>query len=149
MKKKPALMRVELLLAGLLIAWTHASAAPIKYVDATYNSTTGAPTIANTTLAAGGAFGSATFSQPPGTGLSDPASASSTDNLWRERTGFGNGPSGTNLSATSSIFEAVGDNAGTGTATGENVPRLKTSVSGLAVGTYRVYAFWWQDQNGS
>lgn len=150
MKNKMAVFRAGLMLAGLALAATHAGAA-IVYVDATYGSST---TSANTTLAAGGAFGNVNTT-PVGSGLATTNDGSSVDNLWRERPGFGNGPSGTNNpyggspAPTNSIFEALGNNGGSGAANGEDVPRLKTTVSGLPLGDYAIWVFWWQDQAGS
>jgi hypothetical protein len=55
----------------------------------------------------------------------------SADNKWHEYTGYGNG---------GSCFTA-GDN---GT---ENVPTIKTTITGLSDGTYDVFAYFWCDPN--
>ncbi len=55
---------------------------------------------------------------------------SSTDGLWYRHTGYGNG---------GSCFIAE---SGT-----ENVPTIKTTVSGLSEGTYDVFAYFWCDPN--
>jgi hypothetical protein len=73
----------------------------------------------NTTNADGNAFSP--------TGPSGIAGAS--DNLWHEYTGYGNG---------GSCFTA--GESGT-----ENSPALKTTISGLADGTYDVFAYFWCD----
>jgi hypothetical protein len=76
----------------------------------------------NTTNADGSAF------SPTGpSGSVGPAS----DNKWHEYTVYGNGGS----------CYTAGDN---GT---ENVPTIKTTVSGLADGTYDVFAYFWSDPN--
>jgi hypothetical protein len=75
----------------------------------------------NTTNADGSAF------TPTGPSGSPPAA----DNKWHEYTGYGNGGS----------CYTAGDN---GT---ENVPMIKTTVSGLADGTYDVFAYFWCDPN--
>jgi hypothetical protein len=75
----------------------------------------------NTTNADGSAF------SPTGPSGSPPAA----DNKWHEYTGYGNGGS----------CYTAGDN---GT---ENVPMIKTTVSGLADGTYDVFAYFWCDPN--
>jgi hypothetical protein len=56
-------------------------------------------------------------------------SAGSADSRWHEYTGYGNGGS----------CYTAGD-GGT-----ENVPAIKTTVSGLADGTYDVFAYFWAD----
>jgi hypothetical protein len=75
----------------------------------------------NTTNADGNAF------SPTGPS----GSAGAADNLWHEYTGYGN---------RGSCFTA-GD-GGT-----ENAPALKTTISGLADGTYDVFAYFWCDPN--
>jgi hypothetical protein len=71
----------------------------------------------NTTNADGNAF------SPTGPS----GSKGAVDNLWHEYTGYGNGGS----------CYTAGD-SGT-----ENVPTIKTTVSGLADGTYDVFAYYW------
>jgi hypothetical protein len=75
----------------------------------------------NTTNADGSAF------SPTGPS----GSAGAADGKWHQYTGYGNG---------GSCFTA-GD-GGT-----ENVPTIKTTVSGLADGTYDVFAYFWSDPN--
>jgi lysophospholipase L1-like esterase len=58
-------------------------------------------------------------------------SAGAADNLWHEYTGYGNNGS----------CYTAGD-GGT-----ENVPTIKTTVSGLSDGTYDVFAYFWCDPN--
>ncbi len=58
-------------------------------------------------------------------------SAGAADGLWHQYTGYGNG---------GSCFTA-GD-GGT-----ENVPTIKTTVTGLSAGTYDVFAYFWCDPN--
>jgi hypothetical protein len=87
---------------------------PVKYVDA--NST-------NTMYASGGALQTST---PSG-------STGPLDNLWHERTGFGNG---------NSVF--------TSSETGfENAPMLKTTIDGATLddGTYEIFAYFWSDDD--
>lgn len=55
------------------------------------------------------------------------------DDIWRARA-FGNG---------ATIFEANG--ATSGDANTENTPRLKTTISGLSLNTYNVFAYFWAD----
>lgn len=84
------------------------------YVDAT---------IGNTARADGG-----------GAWLAPAASGSagnSTDNLWHQRTGFGNG---------GSVFTA--DETGS-----EDAPLLVTTVTDVPAGQYDVYAFFWSNRN--
>jgi hypothetical protein len=75
----------------------------------------------NTTNANGSAF------SPTGPS----GSAGTADSRWHEYTGYGNGGS----------CYTAGD-GGT-----ENVPTIKTTVSGLAGGTYDVFAYFWCDPN--
>jgi hypothetical protein len=72
----------------------------------------------NTALAAGGVF------TPPLNGTTG------LDNQWEQRTVFAS--SGT-------VFEVAGE----GTAVTENAPRLVTTITGLASGTYDLYAYFW------
>jgi hypothetical protein len=90
--------------------------AAITYVDAELNS---AAAGYNTTEVGGGAHA---FS----------ASASGSDNLWR----FRNTTGGNN----SSMWESNGDGTVPPNNT-ENAPRLVTTISGLAPGTYEIYAY--------
>jgi hypothetical protein len=75
----------------------------------------------NTMYASGGAL----QTSPP-SGNDGP-----TDNLWHQRTGFGNGGS-----VLSSSENGV-----------ENAPKLKTTVDGLEDGTYDVFAYFWSDND--
>jgi hypothetical protein len=84
----------------------------VNYVDA--NTT-------NTMYASGSALQTST---PSG-------SAGPTDNLWHQRTGFGNG--GSVLTSSESAVE--------------NAPQLKTTLSGLADGAYDVFAYFWSDND--
>ena len=76
-------------------------------------------------------------------------SDSAVDGTWRLRTGFGiaptvtNGPTGTiALNTESTLFESH-DWQGA-----DNVPRLKTSVSGLDEHIYATFVYFWSDGNG-
>lgn len=75
----------------------------------------------NTALAAGGTF------SPPLNGTTG------NDQNWEERTTFG---------SSGNIFESNGE-VGT-----ENAPRLVTTISGLADGTYDIYAYFWSPGPG-
>ncbi|MDD5064907.1 MAG: hypothetical protein PHQ35_09165 [Phycisphaerae bacterium] len=106
----------------LVLAMATAASAveKITYVDANDGEK------GNTKLAAGGVFKPTTNN-------------SGMDNLWRFRTGLAN-PSGSGT-----VYEAGGtfseiDNT-------EDCPRLVTTVSGLPEGTYKVYVYFWSDEN--
>jgi hypothetical protein len=71
------------------------------------------------------ASGAALQTSPPS------GSAGPTDNLWHDRTGFGNGGS-----------VLTSDESGN-----EDAPQLKTTISGLADGTYDVFAYFWSDND--
>ena len=101
--------------AALVALASGAFAGVITFVDATDGAS------GNTTLADGSLWTSNT--------------ATTTDNIWRNRSPFGNGMP----AATAFIYESNG--AGTGV--NEDCPRLKTSVTGLADGTYYVFAYFW------
>lgn len=75
----------------------------------------------NTALAAGGTF------SPPLNGTTG------NDQNWEQRTTFG---------SSGNIFESNGE-VGT-----ENAPRLVTTISGLADGTYDLYAYFWSPGPG-
>jgi hypothetical protein len=75
----------------------------------------------NTTNADGSAFSPTGPSGSPG----------AVDNLWHAYTGYGNGGS----------CYTAGD-SGT-----ENVPTIKTTITGLSDGTYDVFAYFWSDPN--
>jgi hypothetical protein len=77
--------------------------------------------LSNTTNADGSAF------SPTGPS----GSAGAADGLWHEYTGYGNGGS----------CYTAGD-GGT-----ENVPTIKTTITGLSDGTYDVFAYFWCDPN--
>lgn len=115
-------MKFFVLAFAAMIVLTGTTFAAITFVDATDGPT------GNTTLAAGGVWSSV-----------NPGVAS--DNLWRARPGFGNGMPSTSAV----IFESSGQSAN-GTAL-EDCPRLKTTVTGLADGTYDVYAYFWTGNN--
>jgi hypothetical protein len=86
----------------------------VHYVDATSG---------NTTRADGSVVGAT------GPNMSD-AGASATDNLWHWRTGTGNNG------------DVLASNA-TNSTTLENVPALKTTLTGLGDGMYDVFAYFW------
>lgn len=94
-----------------------APAEKITYVDANHGDA------GNTKLASGVVFAPTTEN-------------SGADNLWRLRTGLAN--SGT-------IYEAGGTFSETENT--EDCPRLVTTVSGLPEGTYKVYVYFWSDDN--
>jgi len=71
------------------------------------------------------------FDDSPFTPTGPSGSAGTADDQWHEYTGYGNGGS----------CYAAGD-GGT-----ENAPTIKTSISGLADGTYDVFAYFWSDPN--
>jgi hypothetical protein len=75
----------------------------------------------NTALAAGGTF------SPPLNGTTG------NDQNWEQRTTFG---------SSGNIFESNGE------VSTENAPRLVTTVSGLADGTYDLYAYFWSPGPG-
>jgi hypothetical protein len=115
-------MNLKRACAGCLVAASlaaHASAA-ITYVDATDGA---AGNTAVAPSAGGGVF-------TPSGALNNQGPAS--DGLWDVR-GFGNG---------TTIYQNVGTGANT-----DNAQRLVTSVSGLASGTYNVYAYFWSDNS--
>jgi hypothetical protein len=85
---------------------------PITYVDAD---------VTNTMFATGGALVTSTPSDSSGPD----------DNLWHERTGFGNGDS-----------VLTSNESGT-----ENAPTLKTTIEDLQAGTYEVFAYFWSDND--
>jgi len=112
---------------------------PINYVDAT---------ALNTIMAS-------STNGPVGDGTAFVGTDSNVqDGQWAFRTGFGVVPTAETvplgegvitLSASNTVFESTGwndDNL-------DNVPRLKTSVSGLEDATYEVFVFFWNDETGS
>jgi hypothetical protein len=78
-------------------------------------------TAANTTYASGAPLQTSTPS----------SSAGPADSLWHLRTGVGNG---------GSVLASNESGA-------ENAPQLKTTVSGLAAGTYDLFAYFWSDND--
>ncbi|MFA5251849.1 MAG: hypothetical protein WC454_04615 [Phycisphaerae bacterium] len=92
----------------------------ITYVDANDGDA------GNTKLAAGGVFKPTTEN-------------SGIDFLWRLRTGLSN-PVGSGT-----VYEAGGTFSETDDT--EDCPRLATTVSGLPEGTYKVYVYFWSDEN--
>jgi hypothetical protein len=75
------------------------------------------------------------------------------DGLWRYRTGFGvdpvvtappSGAGSVVLTANSTVYESTGN-----VSPSDDVPRLATTVSGLAMNTYDVYLYFWSDQSSS
>jgi hypothetical protein len=117
--KGDEIMCKKVIISGCLVLAmvAAASAAKITYVDANHGEA------GNTKLATGVVFAPTTEN-------------SGTDYLWRLRTGFAN--SGT-------IYEAGGTFSETDNT--EDCPRLVTTVSGLPEGTYKVYVYFWSDEN--
>jgi hypothetical protein len=101
-------------------------------VDADFTAGTG-----NTLLAEGGVVSTNT--------------TDSVDGIWRSRTGFGLNPADTALpigtvatGGAGTVYESTGNSNPS-----DNIPRVVTTVSGLALNTYDVYVYFWMDQNGS
>ncbi len=121
-----------------LLAGEFAAHGAIIYVDAT----DGASGNTQTALAVTGQVGVGA--------VWTPVAVDAVDGQWRARTGFGiqptatTPPSGAGLATLNGTVYESGGNTG-----GDNAPRLRTTVSGLPVDTYNVYAYFWSDQAGS
>jgi len=113
------LMKTHLPLAALVLALVSSASAQITYVDATDG---------GNTFKAPSAGGGLPFTVTP-FGTQGPAN----DGLWDPRA-FANG---------ATIFQ----NASAGANQDTNAVRLTTSVSGLALGTYNVYVYFWSDNS--
>lgn len=105
--------------AAVTIAFVSgAASAAITYLDAEIDPAAGA---VNTTLTNGA---NVPFTLDGGSG------GTGSDGLWRKRTFASNGPS---------VYESNGDfNGG---ANSEDNPRLRTRITGLASGSYNIYAY--------
>lgn len=89
----------------------------------------------------------------PSSGLSGPITLATTDTvdgLWRYRGGFGLSETDITLpivpiatGGTGTVYESAGNSGA------DDVPRVVTSVGGLAMNTYDVYVYYWSDQAGS
>jgi hypothetical protein len=138
MMKKVAIYAACLVAVGL-VAWAvNSSDDSIVYVDAT----SGASGNTVTALQPTGPVGDGT--------VWEPVEPDAVDGQWRARTGLGipptvtAPPSGVGLATfDGTVFESGGNSGG------DDAPRLKTTVNGLAQGTYNVYVYFWIDQNGS
>ncbi|MCA9258130.1 MAG: hypothetical protein KDA61_02965 [Planctomycetales bacterium] len=134
-----------ILFAACTAAFTVATARPavaqftITYVDATVANTVQANSNDDGNGTAPVGFSTVAPPDPSGAGAGN-------DDLWWHRTGFGIVPSASGsppptgtiaLTPSNTIFEASGNGGG------ENAPRLKTSVSGLAAEQYAVYVYFW------
>jgi hypothetical protein len=115
---------------GWALVAASAFAAPV-YVDASLTNTQFAPS------AGGGALT---------TNSTDTA-----DGIWRLRTSLGIDPAATaipsgtiTLTASNNVFESTGNSNPS-----DNVPRVVTTISGLASNTYNVWVLYWIDQAGS
>jgi hypothetical protein len=122
----------NVLLGVLVLGMAGVSQAGIIYVDADFTAGTG-----NTLLAEGGVVSTNT--------------TDSVDGIWRSRTGFGLNPADTALpigtvatGGAGTVYESTGNSNPS-----DNIPRVVTTVSGLALNTYDVYVYFWMDQNGS
>jgi hypothetical protein len=102
---------------ALVLAGISASEAAITYVDASAS---------NLTLANGSAFAPSTSANVYN------------DNNWSVR-------SGTNLASNNTVYEAGGST--NGALVGETIPVIRQTVTGLAAGTYEVYAYFWTASN--
>jgi hypothetical protein len=110
-------MKKLIVTTSLILAGISASDAAITYVDAS---------AANLTLADGSAFvpsGSANVYN---------------DNNWSVRSGGG-------LASNDTIYEAGGST--NGTLVGETIPVIRQTLTGLAAGSYDVYAYFWSASN--
>lgn len=108
------------------------SPAAITYVDADHNTNTN-------------------FAPSAGGGALIVNSTDTVDGIWRFRTGFGLSPTDSALptspvatGGSGTVYESTGN-----TATGDDVPRVVTTVSGLAPNAYDVYVYFWSDQHNS
>ena len=125
----------RILLGLLVLGMMGMSQAVITYVDADFTVGTG-----NTLFAPSAGGGTIT------TNTTDTA-----DGIWRYRAGFGLSPTNTAIptgpiatGGTGTIYSGT-DNSNPS----DNVPRVVTTVGGLALNTYDVYIYFWIDQNGS
>ena len=124
-------MKNVLLLSVLVLGMAGVSQAGIIYVDADFTADTG-----NTLLAEGGAV-------PTNT-------TDSVDGIWRSRANFGLKPTDITIPTSpivltgGTVYESTGNSNPS-----DNIPRVVTTVSGLALNTYDVYVYFWMDQNGS
>lgn len=118
-----------------VIALSALSQAVVIYADAVFTGDN-----ANTLLA------------PSAGGGAVPVNTTDTvDGIWRYRTGFGLSPADTALpidpvptGGSGTVYESTGN-----TSPADDVPRVVTTVSGLARHTYNVYVYYWSDQSNS
>lgn len=123
------------MLLGVLVLGIMGMSEAITYMDANFTAGTG-----NTLYAPSAGGGAIT------TNTTDTA-----DGLWRYRTGFGLSPTDTAIptgtiatGGSGTIYESTGN-----VSPSDNVLRVVTTVTGLAMNTYDVYVYFWMDQNGS
>lgn len=110
-------MKKLIITTSLILAGISASHAAITYVDAS---------AANLTLANGSPF------------VPSVTSNAYNDSNWSVR-------SGASLASNDSVYEAGGST--NGTLVGETVPLIRQTLTGLAAGTYNVYAYFWSGSN--
>jgi hypothetical protein len=110
-------MKRLIVTTSLILAGISASHAAITYVDASAS---------NLTLANGSAFAPSTTANVYN------------DNNWSARTGTG-------LASNNTIYEAGGST--NGSLVGETIPVIRQTLTGLAAGSYDVYAYFWTASN--
>ncbi len=127
------------ILLGVLVLGMMGMSQAIIYVDANFTAGTG-----NTLFA------------PSAGGGAVPTNATDTvDGIWRARTNLGLKPTDTVIPASpialagGTVYESTGNITAGDPPTGDNVPRVVTTVSGLAQGTYNVYLYYWSDSTGA